>query len=459
MIRPLVVTLIVLGAMPAFADVTPTGRFRFLKPIEYAATKNDELVAVALDTDIYAAAGSENFRIYDDLQVETPFASGYEMERGTDRSRRFVETSVVSLKPAGQTLVVHVKLPAREPEDVVDGTDGSAEALVVATPLMNYERTVKVEGSTDGKEWKTLVPAAVLFDYSKYMDVSNREIALPKNDAREFKLTIDDLSDERISPLKELTRTFRQEKEDSRIEKTVVEKRPFRIDRISAAIPIVAKGERMKLATYQLADFKVREDAAGKRTIVDVRTRLQPLQEFVVETPDRNFSRHATVGHPDHPDLEVGRATLTRMTFREPHRDETKIPIRSATFSTFRITIANEDNPPLRITGVKGHGPIRRLLFLAEPGRQYRIEYGTETPLPAPHYETAALLHDSLRDATPTVAKLGAQVENTVIRPLPPAGSFLSNPWFLGGAIGVMVGVLGWCLMRAGKKLDALPKE
>jgi hypothetical protein len=46
-----------------------------------------------------------------------------------------------------------------------------------------------------------------------------------------------------------------------------------------------------------------------------------------------------------------------------------------------------------------------------------------------------------------------------VVRETPPASSFLSNPWFLGGAIGVMVVVLGWCLLRAGKKLDAMPKE
>ena len=150
---------------------------------------------------------------------------------------------------------------------------------------------------------------------------------------------------------------------------------------------------------------------------------------------------------------------IERMSFREPHRDETTIPIRETTASSYRIAIANEDNPPLRITGIKARGPIRRLLFLAEPGRQYRVEYGAETPLPAPHYETATLLGESLRDMTPIVAKLGAQVENVVVRPPAPATSILNNPWFLGGAIGVMVVVLGWCLLRAGKKLDAMPKE
>ena len=276
MIRPIAVTtLVALIALPAFADVTPTGRFRFMKPIEHAATKEDQLVAVVVDDDIFNGTQHDfaDLRVFDDRQTETPYQIETEMESRTERIRRTAETAIVSLKPEGQKLEVHVKLPAREPEDDADGTDGSADALIVITPLMNYERTVKIEGSVDGKEWKTLVPAAVLFDYSKYMDVSNREIALPKNEAREFKLTIDDLSDDRVSPLKELTRTFREGKEQERIEKTEVERRPFRIDGISAVrTDVVDRIERPKTTDYELKSFDVQDDAKAKETIVIVRT-------------------------------------------------------------------------------------------------------------------------------------------------------------------------------------------
>ena len=453
MIRPIVVTLVALVALPAFADVTPTGRFRFLKPIEYAATKNDELVAVVLDDDIFHATRDDfaDLRVFDDRQVETPYQIETEMETRSERRRRTAETTIVSAKPDGQKLEVRIKL--RE-------GFANAEALVLATPLMNYERTVKVEGSVDGAAWKVLVPAAILFDYSKYMDVSNREIALPKNSDREFKLTIDDLSDDRVSPFKELTKTFHEGKEQERIEKTVVERRPFRIDRISAVrTDVVDRAERPKLTDYAPESVDIKDDVAAKQTFIVIKTRGQPVTEFTVETTSRNFSRRAlldVIAPVQH--TLMASTTLSNVHLGELHQEETTISFPERRNVVFRLGIENEDNPPLKITGVKARGPIRRVLFLAEPGRQYRVEYGSETAK-TPSYETAAVLAKGAREVTPTVVKLRAQVENAVAPQPVAATNFLSNPWFLGGAIAVMVAVLGWCLLRAGKKLDALPKE
>ncbi|HEX3313608.1 MAG TPA: hypothetical protein VHR72_01900, partial [Gemmataceae bacterium] len=413
-----------------------------------------------VDSDIFSATTTNlrDIRIFDDRQAEVPYQIETEMERRTERVRRTADTTLVSAKPDGQKLEVRIKLPVGFP---------AAEALVIATPLMNYERTAKVEGSVDGTTWKVLVPSAILFDYSKYMDVSNREIPLPKNSDREFKLTFDDLSDERLSPLKELTRTFREGKEQERIEKTEVERRPFRIDRISAVCSEVTERiERPKTTEYELKGFDVKDDAATKRTLIDVTTRGQPVTEFTVGTTNRNFSRRTlldVVGRVEHPPVSwthtlIATTTLSRVRFGDLHRDETTIAFPERRNTEFQVEIANEDNPPLKITDVRARGPIRRLLFLAEPGRQYRVEYGSESAK-MPSYETAAVLAKGARDASPTVVRLGAQVENAVVPGTPPVTNILSNPWFLGCAIGVMVVVLGWCLLRAGKKLDALPKE
>ena len=50
---------------------------------------------------------------------------------------------------------------------------------------------MQVLGSRDGSDWHTLVENAVLFDYSRYMDVNNREISVPPNDDRHFRITIE----------------------------------------------------------------------------------------------------------------------------------------------------------------------------------------------------------------------------------------------------------------------------
>ena len=63
--------------------------------------------------------------------------------------------------------------------------------------LTNYERRVRVFGSEDGMDWTPLVADGLVFDYSRYMDISNREIRLPKNNCRQFKISIAGIADAR----------------------------------------------------------------------------------------------------------------------------------------------------------------------------------------------------------------------------------------------------------------------
>lgn len=48
-----------------------------------------------------------------------------------------------------------------------------------------------------------------------------------------------------------------------------------------------------------------------------------------------------------------------------------------STFRYFRLTILNEDNPPLPIDGARAYGFLRKLIFPASSGRTYRLYYGT----------------------------------------------------------------------------------
>ena len=439
-------------------DAQTTSRFRHSKPIERVAAKDEEIVVFALDSDIYAATrpGLPDLRVADDKQAESPYQIEAEMEHRQERSRQVVDTVIDSLKPDGQKLEVRVKLP----KDA-----SNADLLIIATPLMNYERKVQVAGSVDGVKWETLVQSAVIFDYSKYMDVSNREIALPKNNDREFKITIEDVADERESPFKELTKTFREGKEDARIERTVIERRPFRIDRISAATVVVRdRVQQPRTASYPVASFEAKEDASKKQTIVTVKTRRQPLTGFTIETTSRNFSRRAWVETSttkgDKTDWsKLAEATISNVSFRDQNQKHLGVLFPERRDETYRLVIANDDNPPLKIIGIDAQGTVQRVYFLAQPGHDYHVEYGSTTA-ELPRYDTATVLAKLSRDVTPIVAKLGAQTDNSEFRD-PPAtlSSMLNNWYFLGGAITLMVAVLGWCLFRAGTKLNDLPKE
>jgi len=447
-------------------------RFRFLKPIDRGAARDEEIVAFTLDSDIYAAtrAGLPDLRIVDEAQAEEPYLIEPQVEYRQERLRQTFSTDIVTLRKDGNGIVFTLRLPDKSPD---------AAGFSFVTSLKNYERKVRVSGSADGAKWTSLVTDGIIFDYSQYMDVSSREITLPKNSFREFKVTIEDVTDEKESPFKELTRTFKDAKEDQRVERTVIERRPFHMDRIGAwGLVTHERVQQAKTASYPVTGFDAKEVPAKKQTVVSVRTRREPITRFTLETPSRNFSRQVVVEAPvavnpdlrkqgpgkhDDPDAgwrQIAEATVENFSFRNQKREQLTITIPERREEQFRIVIHNEDNPPLKVTGVQAEGSVQRVVFLAQPAKIYRVFYGSETAA-APKYEAAAVLATLRQDNTLVVAKLGAQADNTDFggEPSNALRALLNNWIFLGTAIGLMVVVLGWCLFRAGRRLESFPKE
>lgn len=446
-------------------------RFRFWKPIDRAAAKEDEIVAFAVDSDIYSATADKlrDVRVFDQDQVEAPYLIEPQVEHRQERTRQTFSMEIVTFRPNldGNAAEIHLRLPENAPP---------AEGFSFLTPLKNYERKVRVSGSADGAKWQPLTEG-LIFDYSQYMDVQSREFTLPKNNYREFKVTIADVTDDKESPFKELTRTFKDAKEAERVERTVIERRPFRIDSIGAWGTVVRERvEQAKIANYPVSEFESKEAAAKKQTVVTVHTNREPITRFTLETSSRNFSRHVVIEAPietpppkrmpgakDDPEKQwqqVAEGTIEKIRFRELNREQLTITMPETRAEQFRIVIHNEDNPPLDITGVQAAGIVQHVVFLAQPGKTYRVYYGSEVA-ETPKYEAATVLATLRKEDTPTVVTLGKQVANKDFRdePVRAGGGLFDNWIFLGTAIGLMVVVLGWCLFRAGTKLKDFPKE
>jgi hypothetical protein len=81
-----------------------------------------------------------------------------------------------------------------------------------------------------------------------------------------------------------------------------------------------------------------------------------------------------------------------------------------------RVTIENGDNPPLTDLKLAGAGPMRQVIWLAEPGRAYRLLYGGEN-FPAPVYDLDAVLAPVRQGLIPAVRVLGPPRENAAYQP------------------------------------------
>jgi hypothetical protein len=439
----------------AAEEATP---FRFWREIKLAKTTGDEIVAFDLDSLIYAETrdGLPDLRVLDDHDTGTPYKTELNVEYSEQRSRQAFPTVVTSLRENGGAVEILLQLPEHHP---------AAEGLGFSTPLKNYERKVKIFGSNDGAAWKPLTDG-VIFDYSRFMDVHSDEIALPKNDFRRFKIVVEDVTDDKESPYKELTRTFHGKREDERVERTTIERRPFRIDRINAWNTAVQQHVRQtKRSTYAPADFGVKQDAAKKQTVVTIRTHREPVDLITLKTSSRNFSRQATIevaetrGKITHWQT-IGGGALSSYRFRSYQSEQLSLHFPETREATYRIVIANEDNPPLSIESCKLEGNNYRVVFLTQESKKYRVYYGSETAA-APKYEATEVLSTLQHDYQPVMAKLGPVVANDAFRAETTAASpnYLNNKVFLGTAIVLMVAVLTWALFYIGRRLEQLPPE
>jgi hypothetical protein len=444
-------------AVPSWAAEATA--FRLSKEVDRSAAPKESILAVTVDSDVYAATrpGFPDLRIFNAQDKEVPYVVEKATESRMHTVRRPCASKVAALDEHGDDLDVVIRLDRDAP---------AADGLSIFTPLTNYERRVDVYGSDNGIDWTPLVSGRLVFDYSRYMDVSNREVALPKNAYRQLKVSIAGIADAKESPFLDLTRKYRGGSETERTERTVLERRPFRMNRIELWHDATEKlSETEKSVDYRVANWRAEEDAKAKTTIVQVSTRREPVNELTLATSSRNFNRSAVLEIPvkrgDRTEwIDIGRGTLSLVDFGGYHKESLRISFPEHRETEYRIVIDNKDNPPLKITGITARGNVYQAIFLAAENETYRLCYGSEE-VESPTYDAAVVLASVRGREAASEGRLGEQVASAAVRTSSGSTmrSLLNSPYLFGAAIIVLVAVLGWALFRAARRINELPKE
>jgi hypothetical protein len=448
--------LAVFGLSVAAAAAQEETRFQYRKAIDLGET-GEEIIAVTLDSDVYAGTrdGFPDLRIADDRGAFVPYLLERIARKRIDRVRESCASKLVSLRvDEGKGLEIVVALDEKSPP---------AGGLTIETPLADYEHHVRVFGSQSGEDWTPLIVDGVIFDYSRFMDIRNRDVALPANQCRQFKLIIEEELQDRESPLRELIRGKEDGKKESRVEITRKERIPFRIDRIELWRMIEREGRsEPESFSYAVKGFVVDHDVKTKCSRVEIESRREPLTRLSFETTSKNFSRTARVLVPGERGVrtdwvEVGRSTVVSIKFGAFHRADLRVDFPEQRQERYRLEIENADNPPLEINAVDAVGSGYHLVFLRSAGRTYRLEYGSQRAS-QPVYDTAAVLALVKRGYHPATATVGPQTRNFGYRDSGGVLKFLNSPVFLVLAIVMMVVVLAWALFRAGMRMKQMPR-
>ena len=332
-----------------------------------------------------------------------------------------------------------------------------ADGIRFITALRDFEKSVSVFGRIDGGTWTSLVTDALIFDYSRYLDIAEREVSIAENSFREFRITIAEGTDERRSSLRTVWSGLHRENQAGVVERTTVQTRAFRMTELELwHYDESIEAEEREEMEYPVAGIHITEDAEARVSIIQVETHREPVTRFRIETLDRNFSRPVRIEVPDGHTGDAGKSwkkirqeQAFRFSFRDFLREDLTIEFPEERQARYRIVIENHDNPPLEIGGVVAEGPVYQMALLPED-RSYQLLYGSEIAT-GPTYDTASVLSAVRRDYPAHKGTLGDEVPNPLFDPdqAKPAIPLFERKSFLYSAIALMVLVLGWGLYRS----------
>jgi len=449
------------GSVPA-TEVT-----QYARELEFPASDREELVAVPLDSDVYADT-RDNFsdvRLLDGNGAEVPYVLRKSValrSRTTQEFRPVQNPQARPLDDGGLEITFHL-----DPERHRLRPDG----LRLVTPLRDFEHRIRVFTSKDGMDWEPVIEEGLLFDYTRFMDVRNVSVELPRDEDatndfhRHFRIVIDDVTQEQQSQLMQLTRQIAGEEEIGRSESTVIQRQPFRIDRIHVWSDVKqSEVESEQETEYSLTNLKVEQDKEHQRTVVYVDSMREPLTKLKLQTPTRNFGRTVRVEGFDQRRLTdmwrpLSSNVLSRIDFQDLQQEQLDIQVPPSRYSQYRLAIQNRDSPPLEVTGVEARGLVYEVVFLAVPQTAYQLVYGNSR-LEAPQYDTVALKAALKKGFQPISATLGepSLIEAVAVAEEPLALRLLKDSRAILLLIGVLVLLLAWGLYTASRRLDAVEK-
>ncbi|HRA86790.1 MAG TPA: hypothetical protein PK992_01930 [Planctomycetaceae bacterium] len=455
-LRALIMAFTFSISVPVLGEESET--FQYSRTIDVPDDVQEELCAVPLDSEIYAATrdGFPDLRVLDEAQRSVPFLIRKVSESRTKKIRTFWAATDPALKPLGDNgMEIRVTLKKDDP---------SPNGLQFITPLRNFEQQVQVFAISEGSE-QQLVDGALIFDYAQFMDVRRPEVEFPTTTAREFRIVVDKLTSDQESQLLQLSRSLKGGSEQGRTEETTIERRPFRIDRIefwreqTEEIPGVDADQ-----TWPVSDLKVTQDPEHKQTLLEFTSRREPLTDFKIVTDSRNFSRRAEVQIDA--DSTIGSkwktltsATISQFQLQDFHEEHVTVHITETRRERYRVVIHNGDSPELPVKAIEATGCQYQLVFLNRPGLKAQLVYGSESATP-PQHDTVALTTALAKHISPVAATLGVQSQAIAASQKPvDVKSLLNNPIALGAIIAVLVIALGWGLYQAGQRIDQMPHE
>ena len=291
--------------------------------------------------------------------------------------------------------------------------------LEVQTSSQNFQRQVAIEGSDDGESWRTLQSRGVIFDLTvaeRGFTARETRVTYPDSTARFLRVRI---ADDGLEPLN-----------------------------IHEGVVFFARRLEPERATLPLVIVGREDDPERKETVLllDGASAGFPANGIELDIPQRNFHRRVSLeGSNDLTSWRIVQGDETLYDFDTPKfvSSDLSISFGESRYRYHRVTIANDDNPPLPVGGARASGFVRKLVFSADPAQSYRLYYGNPD-VSAPSYDLERVFPYLVTEGLP-VAALGPHTRNPAFAvPAPPPKPFTERyPWLLPAIVAIAALLIG----------------
>jgi hypothetical protein len=420
------VLLVALAAAPATSQGPEAWTTR--RAIVLPAVSERAFVEAPLDADVYARAEPT----LADLRVRA--RGGAEVayvirrhDRPASRPERHLPLVDLVVTPARQTRFVLDLGPGPGLHDGV--------RLRIGDRAGSFRVPVRVETSADGTTWDVARAAGFIYDVAGDTRAVDTTIRYPVSSTRWLRVTVEASRVEQIVP----PAPSRVALQPLPVLGATVLQRDVAVEREEDTVPAAIVEREWGMARK------------FSRLVLDVGSR-RPFDRVELDVADRNFHRVATFEASD--DRRqwrwAGSGALSALDTPQVRERDTRVHLPRTTARYVRVTIHDQDDRPLEITGARVAGPRRTLVFEAVAGREYVLDYGNPRAV-APSYDLAR-----------TVRALGAaRLPQATLGPpaaLPPPAR---PPWLdaqpiaMWAAMAVAVVALGALLVRLARSVGA----
>ena len=449
----LTATILTLLSSVILAEIKPD-----IHPFVKELTLNKEIVNTSnfgsfeVDEEIFSSLNSKesNLRIIDSDDTEVPFLLRTKKgERAITRERPIPFKKLSFKKLPDNRIEIEL---CKESDNRYNNTKLSSVEL--SSNIKNFEKHVSIWSSENRSDWKQIAKDKAIFDYSKFINIRNSHVSFSSSPARYFKIRISNISEKQQSPFTRLSRTMQKGAELSSVESSSFTRTDFKINEITfyEKTTDIVKGKILK-QPYTSSEFSMNE--LDENSLINFVTRKAPITKITLLTTTPFFYRHLTLQTSS--DGKTWRTAHTGVissvnTDNESKKDQSihlQRPIRSA---NYRISIRNNDSPPLAITDIELEGETREVVFYCDTAKSYRAIYGAEEAS-TPIYDIAEVL---TRTASENTAQYSAapQAENPGFSVIRKHKSLLSHRTIMTIAVILMIAALGWLIAQTVKNIE-----